>query len=362
MNVFPKFTDERRRLMKKTVLIILTLFILLCFSAGASEVIFSESFDDKAMTFDAYGIKLTGGTAEVGKVLDGAVETSALILTDAVAESGVSLHKSFENLTDVVSVEVRFRFQKTMGNLSFEIGKGNNALAKIDVSATGQASVTDGNIKQIFTEAKAYLNTWTSLRFCWYPSENRFDARCASNILEDLKPLSGYEGEGIDYLLIQSHAGRPEVVIDYIIVEEGRVGELDADVRPIEPKYIDTPVFKANGTDINICYNGSWKFFDYKPVIRDSRVLLPFRRAFEMLGLEISYNPEERSATGKNESFEIKITDGSNAATVNGEEKLLDVMPQIIEDSFYVPVRFIAQSLGKKVDWNGEERTVIIND
>ena len=34
--------------MKKTVLIILTLFILLCFSAGASEVIFSESFDDGA--------------------------------------------------------------------------------------------------------------------------------------------------------------------------------------------------------------------------------------------------------------------------------------------------------------------------
>ena len=45
-----------------------------------------------------------------------------------------------------------------------------------------------------------------------------------------------------------------------------------------------------------------------------------------MLGMEISYDEETGTATGKNADYEIKITAGSNKAYVNGTSYELDVI------------------------------------
>lgn len=346
--------------MKKIVSAFLILLMLASsLPALAAETVINESFDNPSLDIEAYGLKLSGGTAAIGEATDGGKRLSALIISDTTSEGTTALQKNFTKIKDVVAVELRFKITGSMNNFSVSIGEGITTLAKVDVSVQGQVSVTDGGEKRVFTQ-KLTLNSWGSVKFCYYPDVNRLDARFNMETFEGLKPYLDYSGDGVDYLLMQTNVGRPTVSIDYYIVEHG--SGLDTSVRPIEPPYIDAPETHPVAGKINVCYNGTYKYFDYEPLMRNSRVLLPFRRTFEMLGMEISYNAEERSATGKNGEYEVKITAGSNTATVNGVSHTLDVTPQIIENSFYVPVRFISQSVGKNVDWEDSTRTVIIND
>lgn len=47
---------------------------------------------------------------------------------------------------------------------------------------------------------------------------------------------------------------------------------------------------------------------------------------------------------------------------VNGQEITPDVPPQIIDGRVMVPARFVAEPLGAKVEWDGENNTVIVTD
>src|SRR6056297_1740583 len=59
---------------------------------------------------------------------------------------------------------------------------------------------------------------------------------------------------------------------------------------------------------------------------------------------------------------DISITPGEEIATVDGEEVVLDVPAKIINDRTMVPIRFVAESMGFFVEWDAENRTVIIGE
>ncbi|KAB2952315.1 copper amine oxidase N-terminal domain-containing protein [Heliorestis acidaminivorans] len=96
---------------------------------------------------------------------------------------------------------------------------------------------------------------------------------------------------------------------------------------------------------------------DLPIVIEDNRTLVPMRAIFEALEQNVEWNNEERSVTSGSIWLQI-----DNAVAVVGDERVeLDVPARIIQDSTYVPLRFIAQSLDKDVFWDGAERRADIN-
>ncbi len=50
---------------------------------------------------------------------------------------------------------------------------------------------------------------------------------------------------------------------------------------------------------------------------------------------------------------------GSIKLVVNGREVKPDVSPQLIKGRTMVPVRWVAEALGARVDWNAEENKVL---
>jgi len=120
------------------------------------------------------------------------------------------------------------------------------------------------------------------------------------------------------------------------------------------------PVFAAD--EIKITINDEAKTFDVMPVIIDGRTLVPMRGIFEALGAEVGWDDATKTVTGTTSKVTVKLQIGSKLAVVNKEAKALDVAAQIIEGRTMVPVRFIAESLGCKVDWDGNTKTVIIVD
>jgi len=122
--------------------------------------------------------------------------------------------------------------------------------------------------------------------------------------------------------------------------------------------------------DRKIILEGTPVTFKDVPIAAGGRTLLPLRELVTALGVpndddHIMY----RSVSGEGQyvtviygETRIELTIGKAEAYVNGEKIALDVAPLIYKSRTYIPLRFVAEALGKKVVWAGETNTVLIVD
>ena len=113
--------------------------------------------------------------------------------------------------------------------------------------------------------------------------------------------------------------------------------------------------------------NGEYLKFDQLPIIENDRTLVPMRFIFEKLGMTVEWDEITQTASamkvnGKNNSFEINFTVGSNTAFVNGIPQTMDVGPKILGDRTLIPLRFLSENLGYIVDWEELSQTVTISE
>ncbi len=101
--------------------------------------------------------------------------------------------------------------------------------------------------------------------------------------------------------------------------------------------------------------------FPVEPFITQGTTFVPMREIFEALGAEISWDDATKTVTSSKDDTEIKITIGSRAVFKNGAEDTLLAAPVIVDDFTMVPLRFVSESFGCEVDWNGNTKTVTIN-
>lgn len=102
--------------------------------------------------------------------------------------------------------------------------------------------------------------------------------------------------------------------------------------------------------------------FDTPPVIKDGRTLIPVRALSEAFGATVAWDPAEQKVTISSGTTEIVLNLDSNTAFVNGVEVTIDVAPTSLNSRTIVPLRFITETLGLKVDWDDETDTVEISD
>lgn len=88
-------------------------------------------------------------------------------------------------------------------------------------------------------------------------------------------------------------------------------------------------------------------------------MFVPLRGIFERLGASVVYHNGTINATRGNDTVALRI--GSTVASVNGQTSYVDVAPFIVGATTYVPLRFIAQSLGAAVGYEGATRVVSVD-
>ena len=112
--------------------------------------------------------------------------------------------------------------------------------------------------------------------------------------------------------------------------------------------------------------NNTAKTMDTAPVIRESRTLLPIRFVAEAIGAKVAWNNNERKVTITLNDKVIELWIGVNYARVNGQNKFIDptntlVVPVIADPGrTMLPLRFVSENLGAKVDWNSIKREVTV--
>ncbi|MFB7157034.1 copper amine oxidase N-terminal domain-containing protein [Lysinibacillus sp. NPDC056232] len=113
-------------------------------------------------------------------------------------------------------------------------------------------------------------------------------------------------------------------------------------------------------TAIKVEIDGDVIQFDQGAVSINGRTLVPMRTIFEELESTVQWDAKTKSITAIRGTKKIGLVIGSKTATVNGQKIALDVAPQIINGRTLVPLRFISEALGAKVDWNNQTKTVYI--
>ena len=73
-------------------------------------------------------------------------------------------------------------------------------------------------------------------------------------------------------------------------------------------------------------------------------------------------NMQEKCSEGKKYDDIISFSIDDTSANVNNTVKTMDVPARLINDKTMIPLRFLSEELGYKVEWDNKTRTAIIRD
>jgi N-acetylmuramoyl-L-alanine amidase len=110
----------------------------------------------------------------------------------------------------------------------------------------------------------------------------------------------------------------------------------------------------------SVILNGSHLSFEVPPRIENGRTLVPLRAIFEAMGANVEWDETTRTVTARNSNTTVILPLGSTSPTVNGQINKLEVPAKIINDRTLVPLRFVGEAFGGKVDWNAQTTTITI--
>ncbi len=115
---------------------------------------------------------------------------------------------------------------------------------------------------------------------------------------------------------------------------------------------IDNPVPTVNGEPQSP--------LEAAPFISGGRTMVPLRFIAEAFGARVEWEAVTKGITITLGDTVIAMQVGSRTVMVNGKSYTIDAPPVIKNGRTFVPIRFISEILGAKVEWDANTRTVTI--
>ena len=120
-------------------------------------------------------------------------------------------------------------------------------------------------------------------------------------------------------------------------------------------------IYTTSATATNspsIFINGKQLVSQNPAINENGRTLVPLTEIFKAFNQKVNWNQNDQSISSVNIWLQIN----NPVVIVNSNKITLDVSAKIIDSKTYVPLRFVAESLGKSVKWNGDENRIDITD
>ncbi len=118
----------------------------------------------------------------------------------------------------------------------------------------------------------------------------------------------------------------------------------------------------GGGNGISVKVNGNEINTNVSPQIIDGRTMIPVRDIFEAVGAQVEWDSETKTISSSKGSKSVSMSIGSNVMYVDGEMVTMDTAPQIIDGRTVAPARYVAEAFGYNVEWDGENKIVIITE
>ena len=134
-------------------------------------------------------------------------------------------------------------------------------------------------------------------------------------------------------------------------------GELDASLEEAVVLMVDTPTAFVGGSKTSVDPMNK----KVVPVIVNDRTLVPVRFIAESFGATVDWDGSRDLVTVQIGEDTIQLVLNSQEMTVNEQTVLLDVPATTIEDRTMIPLRAMAEAIGKKVFWD-DRGLIVISD
>lgn len=110
--------------------------------------------------------------------------------------------------------------------------------------------------------------------------------------------------------------------------------------------------------DANLFIDGKKQEADV--ILKDNRTFVPLRFISENLGYKVQYDNGAKKITISRDGDVLEMKVNSKDFKVNGSKKQMDVATFLNKDRTYVPIRFISEAFGKEVGWDQNSKTAYI--
>lgn len=114
---------------------------------------------------------------------------------------------------------------------------------------------------------------------------------------------------------------------------------------------------------VRVFLDGAQMNFDVAPVVENGRTLVPVRPLSEALGFTVTWDEAEQLVSLTRDGTTIVLWVDSTKVLVGDKESHLEVPTRVVNGRTMVPLRFISETLGSHVTWNGQASAAsIISD
>lgn len=117
---------------------------------------------------------------------------------------------------------------------------------------------------------------------------------------------------------------------------------------------------EASTAPIKVFQDGKELKFDIDPIVENGRTLVELRGIFEAFNVKLSYDSSTKVIKGEHEYNNVSLTIGSKIAYVNNQKVTLEVPAKVINGRTVVPLRFIGEAIRTNVQWNPNERNIVL--
>ncbi len=151
--------------------------------------------------------------------------------------------------------------------------------------------------------------------------------------------------------------GEEGLLEKYGVSFDHNFGNYKPTVKPVEPK----PDYILSKAQVKI--DGRLVNLEKSIINKDGTTYYPFREILEEVGAEVLWDEKSNTAIGNLETNTVMFQIGKNDYLVNGSPKFLPKGQKsfINKGNTYVPIRYLMEGLGYKVNWDQATRTISID-
>lgn len=320
-----------------------------------------------------YAVNKQGGNAIVNYVDTGDGKgKNCVVITDthnpgANDYVGPSATRNFDSVGGIVSVEFRFKSEKTNTDIApfnISIMNGNASACSIIMPSNNGVlcyGYGDGMTLPLAGDIMIPYDEWITTRVILDLKEGKADVEVVADYLKetdikfsaladydpkkgrlrysDLSIRSDFNESEINAVKFATNKWEGKQYIDYLIIEKDASRLNKRDVKGIEPEYITFSADVPSGKYINIMYGNEYCYLTDKAYIENSTTFVSLRDLKKIF--DISYSENDMMIICGDKKFSISQED---VKTVNSV--------------LFVPARKILEGLGFSIEWIAETKTI----
>jgi len=121
-------------------------------------------------------------------------------------------------------------------------------------------------------------------------------------------------------------------------------------------KYVPVNAESEFFAPVCITVNGEYVSSQNRGYLKSGVTMVSLRDIGDIFAASVGWDEKTSTATVLTDTKNIAVTKNKKTATVNGKNVTLDSGASTVADRIYVPLRFLSETLGAKVNW--EEQTI----